>query len=272
MQKIALVTGASSGFGKDIALELDKAGYYVFAAARRLEKLREIASDTIEPMVLDVTKEETVKAALSKILSTKGKIDLLVNNAGHGLYSTVEDAQLSDIHHQFDVNVFGAVRMMQAVLPSMREKKSGMIINISSVAGQISMPLFGFYSGSKHALEAICDALRMETTQFGIKTVIVEPGIFRTNFRKTALDISQDNHKTKAYDKLVQTELGILTASYKNAPNPILVAELVAKIANKKNPKRRYVIGKGSKTFLYAKKYFGYALLDNVVMKVFGAK
>ena len=208
---------------------------------------------------------------MQHILATKGQIDLLVNNAGHGFYSTLEDADMKDVHHQFNVNVFGVVRMTQAVLPSMRSQKSGMIINISSISGHISMPIFGFYAGTKHAVEALSDALRMEVRQFGIKTVIVEPGIFKTNFRETALHTIRKSHKTKAYDKLVNTEMKYLADLYDKAPDPAKVAKLIAKIAKTKHPKRRHVVGKGSKTFLFIKKVFGYKLIDFILRKKFGA-
>ena len=221
--------------------------------------------------MLDVTQDEDVKSCIQHILQSKGKIDLLVNNAGHGLYSPIEDASLSDIQHQFDVNVFGAIRLIQAVLPSMRQQKSGMIINMSSVVGHISMPLFGYYAGSKHALEAISDALRMEVEQFGIKTVIIEPGMFKTNFREVALNTINMHDITKDYDPLVQKAMTVLSAYYEKAPSPIIVAKLIGKITESKTIKRRYVIGKGSKFFMFSRKYFGYALLDKVLMKIFGA-
>lgn len=270
--KIALVTGASSGFGKLISLELANAGYYVFACARRFDSLEKMQSQSkqIEAVQLDVTNSDNVQACMSHILQTKGKVDLLVNNAGHGLYSTVEDADITDIIYQFEVNVFGAVRMTQAVLPIMREQQAGKIINISSVAGQISMPLFGYYSGSKHALEAISDALRLEVKPFGIDVVIVEPGVYKTNFRGTALDHSMKNRKTRAYDKMIKIAFKFLSDKYEHAPDPIAVARLVNKIAQTSQPKRRYVTGRGSNLFIWFRHYFGYAFLDKAFIKLFG--
>lgn len=272
MQKIALVTGASSGFGKEISLELAQKGFYVFAASRQMTLLNALASSNIEPILLDVTQKEHIERCIAHILHNKGKIDLLINNAGHGLYSTIEDADIADIQHQFDVNVFGPIRMTQAVLPSMRQNKSGMIINISSIAGHVTMPLFGYYAGSKHALEAISDALRMETKQFGIQTIVIEPGIFKTNFRNNALEISHQNRKTDDYEPMIKKILKYLESNYERAPHPNQIARLVTKIIESKNPKRRYVIGRGSNFLLFVKQYFGYGLLDKVMAFLFTSK
>ena len=181
-QKIALVTGASSGIGRATARLLAKNDYYVFAAARRMPRLEQIRSEHIEPVRLDVMDEEAAQATVNHIMATKGRIDVLVNNAGYGQLGAIECVSMEAAHRQFEVNVFGYARFMQAVLPHMREQKSGCIINVVSALSRISVPGFGWYAASKHAIEALTDALRGEVMEFGIDVVLIAPGVIRTEF------------------------------------------------------------------------------------------
>ena len=161
-QRIALVTGASSGIGRATAKLLAKNGYYVFAMARRMHRLEQIRSASIEPIRLDVTDADAIRAAVNHAMATKGRIDLLVNNAGYGQLGAIECVSMEAAHQQFEVNFFGYARFMQAVLPHMRAQKSGCIINITSILGKISIPGFGWYAASKHAVEALSETLRGE--------------------------------------------------------------------------------------------------------------
>ena len=159
-QNIAIVTGASSGIGKATAELLAANGYYVFAMARRVERLEQIRSDCIEPIPLDVTDEKAIALAIEHIILTKGRIDVLVNNAGFGQLGAIECVSMEAAHYQFEVNVFGYARFMHAVLPQMRKQESGCIVNISSILGQSALPGFGCYAASKHAIESLSESVR----------------------------------------------------------------------------------------------------------------
>ena len=160
--KVALVTGASSGIGEATALELAKAGYTVYAAARRVERMNHLTESGIRPISMDVTDDSSMQAAVEKIIADTGRIDVLVNNAGYGSYGALEDVPMDEARYQFEVNVFGAARLTQLVLPHMRKNRSGKIVNITSMGGKIHTPLGAWYHATKFALEAISDCLRPE--------------------------------------------------------------------------------------------------------------
>jgi len=180
--KTALVTGASSGIGKAIAEQLIKDGLSVIVAARRVDRMDDLKAMGAHPIALDVSKEESIAAAVEEIVRTHGGVDVLVNNAGFALYGAVEDMPLDEARYQFDVNLFGPARLTQLLLPHMRERRSGTIVNITSMGGKIYTPLGAWYHASKHALEGWSDCLRLELSPFGIDVVVVEPGIIRTEF------------------------------------------------------------------------------------------
>ena len=186
--KTALVTGASSGIGEATALKLREVGYTVYGAARRLERMKELADEGVRLLTMDVTDDDSMRAGVERIVSESGRIDVLVNNAGYGSYGAVEDVPLSEARYQFEVNVFGAARLIQLVLPQMRSQGSGTIVNICSMGGRIYTPLGGWYHGTKFALEALSDCLRMETKPFGIDVVMIEPGSIRTEWGGIAAD------------------------------------------------------------------------------------
>ena len=165
----ALVTGASSGIGEETARELQKRGFTVYAAARRVERMAGLKADGINVLKMDVTDEKSVKAGIAKILKETGRVDVLINNAGYGSYGSVEDVPIAEAKYQFDVNVFGLALVTQLVLPHMREKRSGRIINISSIGGRIYEPLGGWYHATKFAVEGLSDSMRVELKPFGIK-------------------------------------------------------------------------------------------------------
>ena len=179
-KRVALVTGASSGIGKATAELLAKNDYYVFAMARRIDRLEQIRSENIEPICLDVTDSDAITTLVDHVMVTKGRIDLLVNNAGYGQLGAIECVSMKAAHRQFEVNVFGYARFIQAVLPHMRTQKSGCIINIASILGRISIPGFGWYAASKHAVEALSETLRGEVMKFVIRVVVIAPGLIKT--------------------------------------------------------------------------------------------
>ena len=190
MKKTILITGASAGIGKATAVYLAQNGYNVYGAARRTDKMQELTVHGIKPIALDVTKEDSIKACVEQIRKEAGSIDILVNNAGFGLEGAIEDITMDDARYQFEVNVFGAMRLAQLLLPKMRENKYGKIINISSVGGKIAFPLGGWYHASKFALEALSDSMRNEVRNFGIDVIVVEPGATQSEWGNVATDIS----------------------------------------------------------------------------------
>lgn len=187
-----LITGCSTGIGRASAVELTKRGHAVVATARRPETIEELDVDT--RLTLDVVDDESVRAAVA----AAGDLDVLVNNAGYGIVGPVERLPLDEVRRMFETNVFGAWRMIQAVVSGMRARGSGVVVNVSSLAGRVSSPLNGGYSGSKYALEAMSEALHYEVGHFGIRVVLVEPGRFATRFGETELRLGLD----APYDEL----------------------------------------------------------------------
>src|SRR5688500_4118409 len=187
-KRVALVTGASSGIGEATAKQLREAGFTVYAAARRVERMRHLTKSGIRPLAMDVTDEEPMRAGIDRILAEEGRIDVLVNNAGYGSYGAVEDVPMEEARRQFEVNVFGAARLTQLVLPHMRQQHSGTIVNITSMGGKISTPLGAWYHATKFALEAISDCLRMEVKPFGIDVIVIEPGGVKSEWAGIASD------------------------------------------------------------------------------------
>ena len=181
-KKTALVTGASSGMGKEIAKQLIADGMRVYVAARRVDQMADLARLGAHILEMDISKDEQIQVAVATILAETGGVDVLVNNAGFGLYGAVEDIPVDDARYQFEVNVFGPARLTQLLLPAMRERRSGTIVNITSMGGKIYTPLGAWYHATKHALEGWSDCLRLELAPFGIRVVIVEPGLIETAF------------------------------------------------------------------------------------------
>src|SRR5918998_4178315 len=180
--KVALVTGASSGIGEAVALKLRSLGYKVYGAARRVERMAGLADRGVRTLTMDVTDGASMRAGVEQIVAAEGRIDVLVNNAGYGSYGAIEDVPLEEARAQFEVNVFGAARLVQLVLPRMRAQRAGTIVNITSMGGKVHSPLGGWYHGTKFALEALSDCLRIEVEPFGIDVVVIEPGSIATEW------------------------------------------------------------------------------------------
>ncbi len=185
--RTALVTGSSSGIGRATALRLHRAGFVVYATARRLDTLADLAGEGIHTLSLDVTDEASMRAAVDRVTAERGHVDVLVNAAGFELAGAVEEIPPDQVRRQFDTNVFGLARLTQLVLPGMRAQRYGRIINISSIFGRFAMPGFAYYAASKHAVAAFSDALRLEVAGFGIRVVQVEPTAARTGFATNAV-------------------------------------------------------------------------------------
>ena len=191
-----LITGATDGLGRAMAVFLAANGYRIFAAGRNAEKrasLDRLALERnlqLETLDMDVSDDVSVSHGVGRVLERAGRIDVLINNAGIAYVAVLEEIRLDDLRRQYETNVFGVLRVTQAVLPSMRERRSGRILNVSSIAGKIALPLMGPYASSKHALEGLSDSLRLELAPFGVRVVLIEPGFIPTNMSNTALDLS----------------------------------------------------------------------------------
>ena len=257
MEKVALVTGSSSGIGFETALALARDGYYTFATMRdtkKASKILEIAKNEnlkVEVLELDVDRQDTVNRSINKIISYKKRIDVLVNNAGYGLVGCLEDLSVIDVKSQFETNLFGVIRIIQAVLPTMRSQKSGTIINVSSVAGRIGFPVSPAYISSKFALEGLSESMRYELEPFGIKTIIIEPGVIKTNFFSS---LKKSTKPGSVYKEITEKVMKGLTMMAEMGTHPQEVARTIVKAINSENPLPRYAVGNDAVMFLEAKK------------------
>ena len=266
-QKVVLITGTAYGIGKSTAELLIDKGHIVYGGDILVEEnlyLNDIGGTALE---MDVTNQEHIDKAINQIISEQGRVDVLVNNAGLGVYGAIEDVSMEDIYYQYDVNLFGLARATKAVLPYMREKESGLIINISSVLGETYGPLAGWYLSTKHALEGWSDALRVELKEFDIDVVVVQPGAINTNFSnvtKTYIDKYREN---SAYQHLYGepiTDTGNEVLS--NQSDPIVIAKVINKAMNARNPKTRYAAGAYSKIGIFLRKIMTDKMFDRFIL------
>jgi len=250
----ALITGCSTGFGRATAVELKKRGYEVVATARRPETIADIDADA--HLALDVTDDTSVADAVA----AAGTIDVLVNNAGVGTGGPIELVPMPEVRRVFNTNTFGPLRMMQAVLPQMRGRRSGTIVNVSSVSGRVSAPLAGVYAASKYALEALSEALHIEGGHFGIRTIVIEPGFFKTNISESHHDFGVD---APPYDELNET-MGRLEAELGRdaAPGPEVVATAIADAIESSAAAWRVPVGTDAEMVLGAR-----AAMDDVAFE-----
>jgi len=248
-QKVAIVTGSSSGIGYETALVLARNGFRTYATMRNLEKARAISDVAkrekllLHTIKLDVADEKSVNDAIKTIKSDAGRIDVLVNNAGYGLTGSLEDLSMSEIKAQYETNVFGLIRVTQAVLPTMREQKSGIIVNISSIGGKMALPLSSPYIGTKFAVEGLSESIAYDLEPFGIKVVIIEPGAIKTNF-DTGMVVAQKNQTPSSpYYKSMQKLQSSINSVFKNGTPPAKVAEVILNAITTPNPNLRYTVG-----------------------------
>jgi len=239
----ALVTGASSGIGKAIALRLSEEGIPTWATARRPEALKELAEAGCRTLALDVTDEQQAREAIATVEAEHGAIGYLINNAGYQQPGHVEEIPLEAIQAQFDVNVFGLIRMTQLALPGMRAKGAGRIINISSVGAMFSCPMVGIYHATKYAVEAISDALRMEVKPFGIQVVQIQPPGVRTQFINTGNNLLPDTGTDSPYAAAKAAFAAKTVEMVKTHVTPAVVAAAVLKAVKEDNPRTVYRVG-----------------------------
>ena len=258
MEKIALVTGSSSGIGLETVLSLARDGYHTFASMRNVEKAGELEHAakkenlSIEIIELDVDKEESIISAIKKVVTKNGRLDVLVNNAGYGQFGCTEDLTINDFRKQFETNFFSIVRIIQEVAPIMRKQNSGNIINISSVVGRMGLPGSPAYISSKFALEGLGECLRYELGQFGIRTTMIEPGVIKTNFFNS-MKVPESKIDPK-YKTLTDNILAGLKMMVEMGTAPSQVADVVMKAIHDDEMLPRYVVGTDAAMFLEAKK------------------
>ena len=269
---IALVTGASSGIGEATARKLHELGYTVYGAARRLERMKGLADAGIRLLELDVTDEDSLRAGVDRILAETGQIDVLVNNAGYGSYGAVAEVPLSEARYQFEVNVFGAARLIQLVLPGMRARRSGTIVNISSMGGRIYTPLGGWYHGTKFALEALSDCLRLETKRFGVKVVVIEPGSIRTEWGGIAADNLRQTSASGPYAAQAEAMAKSMSSesSDRRSSPPELIADTIAKAVTTSRPRTRYAVGFAAKPLITLRRLLPARAFDAIIRRATG--
>ena len=270
-QKVILITGTAYGIGKSTAELLIDKGHIVYGGDILVEEnlyLNDIGGTALE---MDVTNQEHIDKAVNQIISEQGRVDVLVNNAGLGVYGAIEDVSMEDIYYQYDVNLFGLARVTKAVLPHMREKESGLIINISSVLGETYGPLAGWYLSTKHALEGWSDALRVELKKFDIDVVIVQPGAINTNFSnvtKTYIDKYRENSPYQHLYGEPITDTGNDVLS--NQSDPIVIAKVINKAIDARNPKTRYAAGAYSRIGIFLRKIMTDKMFDRFILSISG--
>ena len=259
MEKVAIVTGSSSGIGFETSLALAREGYFTYATMRntaKSDKIKEIAKKEnlkISILDLDVDDENSAKTAIAQILDQKKRIDVLVNNAGWGLWGCVEDVSVDEFKQQFETNFFSIIRLIQEVAPTMRKQGSGTIVNVSSVVGRIGFPASPAYISSKFALEGLSESLRFEFAPFGIDVIIIEPGVIKTDFMKNMKMAKKSELDTVYKDITTKVVSGVKMMAEMGTP-PKEVANTIVKAIKDEKPLPRYVVGNDASMFLEARK------------------
>jgi NAD(P)-dependent dehydrogenase (short-subunit alcohol dehydrogenase family) len=247
--KVAVVTGSSTGIGFETALLLARSGFHTYATMRDLKKSKntvEIANAEnlpLEVLQLDVNDDTSVKRAIGKIIAENGRIDVIVNNAGYGLFSPIEDMTLGQVKKQFETNFFGAIRVMHEVIPTMRRQRNGTIVNVSSVAGSIGIPLYSAYASSKFALEGLSESVKYELNEFGINIILIEPGVIRTKIFENVKTGDVRSSSESSYVDLIERASKGFGKMIDNSSSPKLVAEAILNAITSKEPEIRYAVG-----------------------------
>jgi NAD(P)-dependent dehydrogenase (short-subunit alcohol dehydrogenase family) len=255
---VALVTGASSGIGEATARRLHRLGYTVYAAARRVDRMTDLADAGIRPVRTDLNDDADVVALIDRIITDTGRIDVLVNNAGYGSYGSLEEVPMAEARRQVEINVFALARLTQLALPHMRAQRSGYVINVSSMGGKFGEPLGSWYHATKFAVEGLSDSIRPELSPFGIQVVVIEPGAIRTEWGQIAADnlLATSGHGPYAeHAQLAARVLGASSDDTKLASSPEVVADAIAKAVTARRPKTRYAIGSGAKPMVFASRF-----------------
>ncbi|WP_410982796.1 oxidoreductase [Bacillus cereus] len=277
MNKIAIITGASSGFGLLTTLELAKKGYFVIATMRNLDKQTKLLSQAtslslqknIKIQQLDVTNQNSINT-FQLFLKELNQVDLLVNNAGYASGGFVEEVPIEEYKKQFETNVFGAISITQVVLPYMRKQQSGKIINVSSISGQVGFPGLSPYVSSKYALEGWSESLRLEVKPFGIDVCLIEPGSYNTNIWEVGKELAENHVETTSpYKEYMDKIQNHINSGNDTFGNPIDVAKKIVAIAEAKKATLRYPIGRGVKWMIIAKKFLPWKVWELLVLRSF---
>ena len=271
---VALVTGGSSGIGESTARALLAKGFTVYAVARRVDRMAALAEAGVHTFAMDVTDDASMVAGIERIITEQGRIDVLVNNAGYGSYGAVEDVPIEEARRQFEVNVFGLARLVQLVTPHMRSRKSGRIINISSIGGKFYEPFGAWYHATKFAVEGFSDSLRVELRPFGIRVVLIEPGPILTEWNEIARDSLLEHSGRTAYGEYARKAHAVLTEYDRpgRASTPEEVADKIVKATLAKRPAARYPVGKGARTITTSRDLLPDRVFDEVVSRTFGTR
>lgn len=281
-QQVAVVTGSSSGIGFETSLLLARNGIYTYATMRNQRKSEEILANArkdnlpLKTLHLDVTNEKSILKAMKKIIDEKGRIDILINNAGYSLLGPLEQLDIDEIKAEFETNFFGIIKLIQSVLPTMRKQRYGRIINISSLAGRIGFPFSSAYVSSKFALEGLTESLGYEIKNFGIYAILIEPGVIRTNFLnsmklgKNVITPQNDSNINLPYTEMVQKRISAFKPRFEKGSSPIEVAEVGLEAATSQHPKPRYLVGNDAMKMIKKRKdtsdeEFGRLVMDSVL-------
>lgn len=269
MKKVILITGASSGMGKSAARILIGQGHQVYAAARRVEEMKDLEAAGGNIVPLDLTEEDSIVSCANFILDQEDRIDVLINNAGYGSYGAVEDVPITEARRQFEVNLFGLARITQLVLPGMRAHRSGRIVNISSMGGRIYTPFAAWYHATKHALEGWSDCLRLELKEHGIDVVVIRPGVIKTPWSDVAANNLLQSSGDGPYGPTVRKFAKMLNQLYahKLATGPVVLGRLIAKTATVDHPQTRYTKGFLAKPSITLRNWLGDRIYDWITLR-----
>jgi len=273
-----LITGCSSGIGRAAALSLHQAGFTVYATARRTEALTELSDRGLRTLALDVTDEQSMTTAVAAVEADAGAVAVLINNAGYGLYGPVEQLPMAEIRRQFETNFFGLVRLTQLVLPGMRRRGRGRILNVSSMGGRITLPGGAFYHASKYAVEALSDALRMEVAQFGIDVVLIEPGPVKTPWNDVAAGslstagAAANGDAYREYKAAVGASFGRVQGGLfgRLGSTPEDIAKVITQAVTARRPRARYLINPVAKSLVAMNRVLPARAYDSMLRRQHG--
>ncbi|HEY6535123.1 MAG TPA: SDR family oxidoreductase [Candidatus Nitrosocosmicus sp.] len=277
--KIALVTGSSSGIGLETALLFARSGFYTYASMRNLKKyknIKEISTRENLPLQiieLDVNQDESVIEAVNKIVKEKNRIDVLINNAGYGLFGALEDLTIEEIKTQFETNFFGVVRVTQKIIPVMRNKnQGGIIVNICSIGGRMGVPFLSAYNSTKFALEGLSESISYELEPFGIRVILIEPGFIRTNMMNSRVLAKKSNHDSPYFQftEKIMNHFDSMINNYSSSTPPEEVAKIILNAVKSKNPNIRLTVGNDAASISQAQSTMTETEFGEMVKKQFG--
>jgi NAD(P)-dependent dehydrogenase (short-subunit alcohol dehydrogenase family) len=278
-EKVAVITGCSSGIGFETSLILARNGFHTYATMHKLEgepeeKITSISKNENLPLQviqLDVNDDKSVVNAINRIVEEKGRIDVVINNAGYALVGALEETSMDEIKAQFETNFFGAIRVMQAVIPIMRKQRSGKIVNITSMGGRIAIPLDSIYHGTKFALEGLSESIQYELEPFGIKVILIEPGAVGSNFWKNLKMVAKtsDPNNNSPYRQIENSISEALKQMVHNTIPPSDVANVILQAVTSDNPELRYVVGKDAVMIIEARRDMSDREFQNLIKKQF---